>query len=129
MDGVSTPYPSPPGSADQPLSPLDLSVVGSFKSAEFARHGARLLRYAAGLIAVFAIVGHYLVIIDDEYEGLSGGRKIGYFLSSAATPLAIAALVAAASLVITAYVAGIELGSVGRSVDEDDTGSIDLPLQ
>lgn len=129
MVGVSTPYPAPPSSADESLSPLDLSVVGSFRSAEFARHGARLLRYAAGLIAAFAIVGHYLVIIDDEYEGLSGGRKIGYFLSNVATPLAIAALVAAASLVVTAYIAGIELGSVGRTVDDDDTGGFSLPPQ
>jgi hypothetical protein len=116
------------GVGDDVLTPLDRSVVGSFQSAEFARQGARVLRYVAGLIALCAIVGEYLVISDKEYRDLSGGRKVGFFLSSIASPLAIAGLVAAASLLVTAYIAGLELGSVaGTSTDDDDTGGVPMP--
>jgi hypothetical protein len=117
-----------PTVTDEVLTPLDRSVVGSFQSAEFARLGARVLRYLAGLIALCAMVGEYLVITDNEYRSLSGGRKVGYFLSSIASPLAIAGLVAAASFFITAYIAGLELGSVAGSVEDDDTGGTPRPL-
>ena len=117
-----------PTVTDEVLTPLDRSVVGSFQSAEFARLGARVLRYLAGLIALSAMVGEYLVITDNEYRSLSGGRKVGYFLSSIASPLAIAGLVAAASFFITAYIAGLELGSVAGSVEDDDTGGTPRPL-
>lgn len=123
-----------PTVVDEALTPLDRSVVGSFQSAEFARQGARVLRYLAGVIALCALVGEYLVIADKEYRGLSAGRKVGFYLSSIASPLAVAGLVAAASLLITAYIAGLELGSVSGpthdddTADEVDTGATQRPL-
>lgn len=109
------------------LSALDRSVVRSLESIEFARQGARVMRYVAVAVVVCAAIGQYLILADDEFADLGTGRKVGSFLSGIATPFAIAGLIAAASFVVTAYVAGLEMHSVTNdALADDDTGGISV---
>ncbi len=85
------------------------------------RRGARTLRWCALLLATITVVGQWLTTytVDEgqqfpPYE--SGWPRFGQFLSGVSWSLGFAGLVLAASFVVTAFAARLDLE---QSLDED----------
>ena len=83
------------------------------------RRGARTLRWCALLLATITVVGQWLTTytVDEgqqfpPYE--SGWPRFGQFLSGLSWSLGFAGLVLAASFVVTAYAAQLDLEQIAR---------------
>jgi hypothetical protein len=80
------------------------------------RRGARTLRGAALLVALLATIGQALAIAGiGEEQGFdpygSGMARWGQFLSAISWPIGLAAMVLAASLLVTGYAARLDLAA------------------
>jgi ABC-type molybdate transport system permease subunit len=81
------------------------------RSIEAARHAARLLRIVALSIPAVGVLGYVLTSFwtDDGMATVSARQRIGGLLAFVWVPLALAALVYAASFLLTLYAARVEL--------------------
>lgn len=83
------------------------------------RRGARWLRVVAAVVAVVAVAGGALQAFTVDQLGLADGRPnpvdastIGDFLLEVTFPLALAALLYGAALVLTHAAAGLDVDAV-----------------
>jgi hypothetical protein len=81
------------------------------RSVEAARHAARLLQIVALSIPAVGVLGYVLTSFwtDDGTSTVSVRQRIGGLLAFVWVPLALAALVYAASFLLTLYAARVEL--------------------
>jgi hypothetical protein len=86
------------------------------------RRGARTLRWAAALVALLAVVGQGLAIYavgdDQGFDPYGSGlAQFGQYLSGISWPIGLAAIVLAASLLVTGYAGRLDLD---RALAEGD---------
>lgn len=110
------------GNAQEGLTSWDKRVVRAIETADHARTGVKLLRAISLLIVGASVIGNYMVIFDrqDEIGDQSGIFKslhtnrlsVGEFLTAIAGPCAFAALVFAASLMLSVYASRLDMDIV-----------------
>lgn len=111
------------------LTMWDRRMVAAIATATSARKGVLVLRIVAAVVATAAVVGDWMIVMDDNWSDFASGRsQWGQFLSSVSVPVAFAGMVLAASYLLSVYAARLDMDivladdeEVGRMKAEPDT--------
>ena len=106
------------------LSPADRQMVQALATVLSARKGVTVLRVVAAIVALTAVVGQGLNILDsaDSFEDLTiSDRQLwASFLAGISVPLAFAGLILAASYLLEVYASRLDMDIVIAEQDEPD---------
>jgi hypothetical protein len=118
---------------DDELSPSDRRMLRAMASADSAHTGVVVLRVIAAVVAVSAVVGYALSVMEYEREdsgfmdGLSlavpDRQQLAIFFASVSTPLAYAGLIFAASYLLSVYASRLDMDIVLADDDEADSAT------
>ncbi|MEN9647182.1 MAG: hypothetical protein RL238_3851 [Actinomycetota bacterium] len=120
------------GSDDVRFTQWDRRMIAAINVAHAARQGVMVLRVAAVVIALAAVIGTALVLFSDVsdaggamFETTIDRQTVGQFLASIASPLAFAGIVLALSYVLQVAAARLDIDIVLADEDEAPEGSDD----
>ena len=124
--------PTPEGIDDVRFTQWDRRMIAAINVAHAARRGVLVLRVAAIVIAVAAVIGTALVLFSDVsdasgamFETTIDRRTVGQFFASVANPLAFAGIVLALSYLLQVAAARLDIDIVLADEDEAPEGSDD----